>query len=293
MTADKMFLPVKNLILAGSELNEVPGERMVIGFEFNGEAKAYPIEFIAYHHQIRDTIGGKPVMITYCSVCRTGRIFEPVVNGRQEKFRLVGMDHFNAMFEDETTGSWWRQSTGEAITGELKGTKLPELLAEQMTVQKWFELHPDGLVMQPDQEFLSVYDPEANFEKGVQSGGLTGTDQESWQPKSWVVGVEIGYFSKAYDWNYLEEHRVINDKVGPTPIAIVLAADGSSFAAFERPGESNLTIQNDTLYFNNGPYDLNGTSLFGLDENLTRIKSYQEFWHSWKTFHPNTEKFPD
>jgi hypothetical protein len=40
-------------------------------------------------------------MITYCTVCRTGRVFSPDVDGKPETFRLVGMDHFNAMFEDE------------------------------------------------------------------------------------------------------------------------------------------------------------------------------------------------
>ncbi|MEZ4848709.1 MAG: hypothetical protein R3B93_08845 [Bacteroidia bacterium] len=61
-----------------------------------------------YHHQVLDTIGGKhimdlPVRLSY------RKDFEPVVNGKPEIFRLVGMDHFNAMFEDQTTKSWWRQ----------------------------------------------------------------------------------------------------------------------------------------------------------------------------------------
>ena len=43
-------------------------------------------------------------MVTYCTVCRTGRVFSPIVEGQPETFRLVGMDHFNAMFEDEGTG---------------------------------------------------------------------------------------------------------------------------------------------------------------------------------------------
>jgi hypothetical protein len=24
---------------------------------------------------------------------------------------------------------------------------------------------------------------------------------------------------------------------------------------------------------------------------LNRVQSYQEFWHSWSTFHPNTTKY--
>ena len=97
--------------------------KLIVGVAINNEAKAYPIEIIGYHHQVRDTIGSMPVMITYCTVCRTGRVYSPFVNGKPENFRLVGMDHFNAMFEDATTKSWWRQQSGTAIAGPLKGNR--------------------------------------------------------------------------------------------------------------------------------------------------------------------------
>ncbi len=52
------------------------------------------------------------------------------------------MDHFNAMFEDETTKSWWRQVNGEAITGKLKGQQLPEVFSTQTSLAKWLQLNP-------------------------------------------------------------------------------------------------------------------------------------------------------
>src|SRR5204863_510694 len=154
MTAEEMFKEPRTLAFKDSAGNGVDKAAVVIGVEHNGEAKAYPIRYIAYHHQVRDTVGGKAVLVTYCSVCRTGRVFEPVVAGKAETFRLVGMDHFNAMFEDSTTRSWWRQSTGEAVAGSLKGNSLPEVESAQVTLEQWFAMHPKGVVMQPDAEFL-------------------------------------------------------------------------------------------------------------------------------------------
>lgn len=98
------------------------------------EASAYPIQFIGYHHQVRDTVGGQPVMVTYCTVCRTGRVFLPKVQGAAETFRLVGIDHFNAMLEDARTGTWWRQATGEAVGGPLRGEVLPEIASTQASL---------------------------------------------------------------------------------------------------------------------------------------------------------------
>lgn len=104
--ADKMFYQPKNKLLVRAEKDTTSREHLIIGVVINGEAKAYPIEIIGYHHQVRATVGGEPVMITYCTVCRTGRAYSPFLNGKLQDFRLVGMDHFNAMFEDATTKSW-------------------------------------------------------------------------------------------------------------------------------------------------------------------------------------------
>jgi len=291
MTADKMFLQPSELILKNSQENSVPHDRLIIGITLNGESKAYPVEYLAYHHQVNDSIGGKHVIVTYCSVCRTGRVYEPIVDGKPEKFRLVGMDHFNAMFEDETTGSWWRQATGEAIAGELKGNFLPEFESVQMSLSQWLQLYPNSFIMQEDPGSITFYDKEANFEKGNYEGGLTGTDKKSWQPKSWVVGIQRGLESKAYDWNMLLEKRIINDTLNGKGLILVLASDNKSFSAFETIRGEKATIAHDTIYYWNQKYDLTGQNFYIKQDYIQRIPAYQEFWHSWKTFHPNTKIF--
>ena len=121
IAADRKFLKPtnKSFITATESLDK---SKLAIGVAINGEAKAYPIQLIGYHHQVIDTIGGEPVIITYCTVCRTGRVYSSRLNGRDEIFRLIGMDHFNAVFEDQTTKSWWQQASGQAIAGPLKGS---------------------------------------------------------------------------------------------------------------------------------------------------------------------------
>ncbi|MEJ1240045.1 DUF3179 domain-containing (seleno)protein [Chryseolinea sp. T2] len=292
MMADKMFEQPKNLSFKDRTGNILTDSSIVIGVSLNGEAKAYPIRYMSYHHQVRDTVGGKAMIITYCNVCRTGRVFEPVVEGKGETFRLVGMDHFNAMFEDETTKSWWRQATGEAVAGPLKGKSLPEVGAAQMSLRKWFELNPGGVVMQYDPTFRSVYDSTGRFEKGRGRSSLTRTDSSSWEDKSWVVGVSINGESKAYDWNQLRDQRIINDIVGNVPIVMALASDNMSFMVFERPTSGHqFTVSGDTLSAEKLQYDFSGRDLSSLTGHLPAIKAYQEFWHSWRTFHPNTKRY--
>jgi hypothetical protein len=274
--------------LVTAAANKVDPNRLVIGVTNNGEAKAYPIQFLGYHHQVQDTVGGKPMIITYCTVCRTGRVYEPLVNGKPEKFRLVGMDHFNAMFEDATTKSWWRQVNGEAITGKLKGQQLPEVFSTQSSLSDWLQLNPHSLVMQADESFIKSYDSSFKFESGASKSKLTGTDSLSWKDKSWVVGVKAGKESKAYDWNQLKREKLIQDRIGPTPVLIVLSKNDKSFFAFERPGDnSTFSLDGDTLIFDNHKYRINGK---GIDTSfsLKPLPATQEFWHSWRTFNPGT-----
>jgi Protein of unknown function (DUF3179) len=290
MAADHMFYQPKKLLMVNAAANKVDSQRLVIGVVNNGEAKAYPIQFLGFHHQVQDSVGGKPVIVTYCTVCRTGRVYEPIVNGQYEKFRLVGMDHFNAMFEDEKTKSWWRQVTGEAIAGKLKGQQLPEVFSTQTSLAHWLELYPSSLVMQADSTFIESYSKTTKYEDGKSRDKLTGTDSLSWKDKSWVIGVKAGKERKAYDWIQLNKERMIQDKLGNTPVLIVLAADNKSFFAFERPTENAVfTLNRDTIALNDRHYRINGS---GIDTSgsLKPLPAYQEFWHSWRTFNPGTLK---
>jgi hypothetical protein len=291
MAADHMFYQPKKLLMVNAASSKVDNQRLVIGVIINGDAKAYPIRYLGFHHQVQDTIGGKPVIVTYCTVCRTGRVFEPIVNGKYEKFRLVGMDHFNAMFEDATTKSWWRQVTGEAIAGKLKGAKLPEVLSKQTSLAEWLQLYPNSLVMQTDSTYVASYDTTLKYESGKSKNKLTGTDSLSWKDKSWVIGIKAGDKRKAYDWNQLKAERLIHDKIGNTPILLVLASDNKSFFAFQRPNENSVfTLNNDTLTSDTHYYRIDGYGI-GSVFSLKPLPASQEFWHSWRTFNPNTEKY--
>ncbi len=288
MAADHMFYQPKQVLMVSTKENKIDSNRLVIGVTNNGEAKAYPIQFLGYHHQVHDTVGGKPMIITYCTVCRTGRVYEPLVNGRPEKFRLVGMDHFNAMFEDATTKSWWRQVSGEAVTGKLKGHQLPEVFSTQTSLSDWLQLNPNSLIMQADPNFIKSYDSTFKFESGASKSKLTGTDSLSWNDKSWVIGVKAGKETKAYDWNRLKKEKIIQDKIGTTPVLIVLSKNDKSFFAFQRPDENSIfNLKGDTLLIENHKYRIDGK---GIDTifSLKPLPASQEFWHSWRTFNPGT-----
>ena len=214
---------------------------------------------------------------------------DPAVDGRIETFRLVGMDHWNAMFEDHATGSWWRQANGEAIAGARTGATLAEIPSRQTTLALWLRLHPRSLIMQADSASLARYAKNFDYESGASRSTLTGTDTVSWRDKAWVVGLTMHGESRAYDWNRLKRERVVNDVVGGTPVVLALAGDRASFVAFERPDPAaRFVVRGDSLVTGTQAYALDGRGAAGV---LTPVTAYQEFWHSWRTFHPGTTTY--
>ena len=231
MSADRIFIAPASLDMEPVERNRVEMARLVVGIELGGDARAYPVQFIGYHHQVRDVVAGQPVLVSFCTVCRTGRVFRPIVRGKVESFRLVGMDHFNAMFEGARTGSWWRQANGEAIAGPLAGDTLPEIPSRQVMLAQWLALH----------------------------------------------------------WNRLVKETAINDVLGGKPIVLALAADKRSYFAFVRPDSARMTVRHDSLVA--GPDAWAFTGRGATAPPLEPINASQEFWHSWRTFQPETGRY--
>lgn len=298
LRADKMFYQPENKNVVSLSENKVSNDKLVIGVEMNGEAKAYPVEIIGYHHQVQDTLAGEPIMVTYCTVCRTGRVYSPFINGKKESFRLVGMDHFNAMFEDNTTKSWWQQATGVSVAGKLKGTALTEIPSQQTTLAAWVRAYPQSKILQPDPVFKAKYDSLAGFDKGTIESGLEKRDSASWKMKSWVVGVAVPGASKAYDWNDLVKHQLIEDSLPNMPVTVYLERDSASFHVWSR------NVNGQSLHFikdSIGLKDSNTQSLWNEDgicvegvlkgSRLKPVQASQEFWHSWENFHPGTTKY--
>ena len=61
-----MFNPLANAAyVKANDAAFVSDDDVVMTVEANGEAAAYPIRQMAYHHLVQDTVGGTPIVATY------------------------------------------------------------------------------------------------------------------------------------------------------------------------------------------------------------------------------------
>ena len=285
------FLPITTMDFATAAQNEIKLNSQVIGVDLDGVQKAYPVNMLWYHHQLTDTVGNQPIWVTYCGLCRSGRIYDGLVDGKSLDFGLVGAITFNAIFKDHQTGSWWRQETGEAVKGPHSGKVLADIPMEQMSLQKWLSKHPDSEVLQYDPTFLKKY----NFVEGVMNDPSKRPGWHAHEVPPIIISIELDGQARAYDWLQLQDVRLVNDTLGDTKLLLVCTEDGSSSYAYHRELNGvmlSFELNGDELVDTNtqSRWDIFGRCTTGelQGSQLTSIQIYQQYIRAWRSFHPES-----
>jgi hypothetical protein len=276
----------------------------VIVVDLGGEpARAYPIRVLSHHEIVNDRIGERPVAVTWCPICGSAVVYDARVGGRELTFGVSGKLADDALvMYDRETGSEWKQPTGEAIAGDLEGSRLEALPASLVTWERFRDDHPDRVVLQPARDTESggpdpaeVYDttPYDRYEAG-EAFGLYGMRGEG-EPRSWdrtdldaktvVLGVERGDEAVGYPLSHVEAAGGgVTDTVGDLDV-VVFAVDGH-LHAFEDPG---LAFERDdstegTFRADGTVWDLTtGASADG--RRLERIPAVRLYAFAWQDAH--------
>lgn len=208
----------------------------------------------------------------------------------------------NAMvMYDRETDTLWSQFLGEAVEGQLTGTKLDVLASQLTTWGEWKNENPDTLVLDTGTD-SSVIDSYSRYYLDARTGrtGQTNYDDRLF-PKELVVGVTANNSQRAYAFKHLKAAPIVNDTLEDRSIVVVFNGDGGGTAVFDR------TVDERTLTF--APVD--DSSLMSDEETgsvwskstgeavsgplegelLQRISSFASFWFAWNDFYPGTEVY--
>ena len=134
------------------------GDR-VIGIAWQGEAVAYPLAILDWHELVNDTLGGRPVLVTWNPLCGAACAYAP---GERE-FGVSGLFYASNLLLYDRAGrgaaapvpgseSLWSQLTGRALVGPAaaRGDSLARLPLELTRWDDWLARHPGTRVLAPD-----------------------------------------------------------------------------------------------------------------------------------------------
>jgi len=202
--------------------------------------------------------------------------------------------------KDEETGSWWQQVSGEAIFGPLRGQHLKPVFLDELTFSTWKREEPKGRVLRPDEQIAASgkYAPPDWEDRMLRVPVATQVNAPALDKRALVMGITINDVSCAYPFTALQRQNPIIDKLGGTPLVIVMGEDGKSIRSFNRmvegherefflkPNSSPLRLIDDK----GTEWDFTGTALNGTltGKQLTRIAVLKDYWFDWKTYNPKT-----
>jgi hypothetical protein len=295
--------------VSASKADFVSGSDVLIGIASGGVARAYLAADVGQHGVVHDRMADGPVAVTWCAICNTGVVFRAEAKGRALHFDSQGLEGLvgaNEVFKDRETGSRWQQSTATAISGPLEGTRLALYPFTRTNWAEWSRRHPDTLVLQPLPGYadrlpmLNQRIREASFGAGPAPDGAFGHD-ERLPPRETVAGLEIGEEAVAFPFSVLRRARVVNGKVGGTPVLIVHQPASDTTTGFE------ARVRDKTLRFRavdqeaakladletKSSWNAYGLCLSGPLEGsqLKPLILVPEFWFAWSEFHPQTKVY--
>lgn len=291
----------------------------VIALEIDGDARAYPLQILTLHEIVNDTVGGVPVLVTFCPLCNSALTFDRTIDGEVRDFGVSGLlRESDLVMFDRQTETFWQQLTGEAIIGESTGTRLRFLASQIASFEDFREAFPEGVVLSRDTGFpdraafygMNPYPGYDSVEDSLPFFETTGENDGRLNVKERVLAIEIDEDAVAIPFSALAEVAVVETTVGGAPVValwqagtrtalgaeeIRSATDVGSAAAFvpELAGEALRFEAEDDRIVDVGTgstWSVLGRATDGPLEGavLEPVLSGSHFWFAWAAFKPGT-----
>jgi len=195
------------VFIAAEKARFIDGDDRVMGVVINGHPRAYPIAILNWHELVNDRVGDQHFTVSYCPLCGTGMVFATNVQDVALVFGVSGLLYNSDMLlYDRNTLSLWSQILGEAISGPLVGTSLPQLPARHTSWRQWQSEHPETKVLSRDTGFRRDYgrSPYRGYEKSRRLYfEVANNAPDTYHRKALVMGVSVDGTHKAYPFEEL------------------------------------------------------------------------------------------
>jgi len=289
----------------------------VIVVEINKKTRAYPLQILIWHEIVNDKIDETSILVTFCPLCYSAIVFNRSINGMTPTFGVSGLlRNSDLVMYDLFTESFWQQFTGEAIVGDLLGTKLEVLPSQILSFKQFRNTYPNGVVLSKNTGYRRRYgiNPYRGYDDIDQTPIMyKGEKDERLPPNEKVIGVKLGKIGKAYPYSITSQKKVINDTISGKPV-VIFHVDGARSALDSwlvsdskevgTTGVFNRIVDGTTLHFSyqsnqivdnetSSVWDITGRCIKGKfkGSQLSKINYGDYFSFAWFAFYPNTHLY--
>jgi hypothetical protein len=290
-------------------------EEPVVGVAVGGEARAYPIRILDWHELVNDTLGGVPLVVSYCPLSGAAIAYDALSAAGPRSFVSSGLLlRSNKLMLDRGTETLWSQLDGRPVLGPLAadGAALAPLPAVVTSFRAWRKRHPETTVLSLTTGHERPYVPGIPYGAYYQSPQKLSPALERRRElpsKERVFALIEGGVAKAWPLRKLVDLYVANDTLGETGVVLValegrLRVEGRSReggpVTYEAGGavraygrgerEFGLGADDATLRDAGGAvWRIEEEALVGPDgATAPRLPGTLAYWFAWQAFHPDT-----
>jgi hypothetical protein len=253
----------KPKFIATKAVDYLEASDRVLGLNYQGIIKAYPIKILNYHEIVNDEFDGQPIAITYCPLCNSGIAYLSNINGNKLSFGVSGLLYnSDVLLYDRETKSLWSQIMSTAISGPLIGHRLKLVNLSHTSWQDWQKRYPESSVLSADTGYSRDYthNPYAGYELDSSVWFPVVAQDDSRHPKALIISIEIDGKFKAYPFSELEQlEGNLNDNFAGEELIIHYSKQYQSASITDTQGNELPTVTS--------------------------------FWFAWVAFHPNDTVF--
>jgi hypothetical protein len=294
----------------------------VMVVDVDGDVRAYPLAILTWHEIVNDTVGGTPLVVTYCPLCNSALVFERTIDGPDGEevldFGTSGRLYLsNLVMYDRQHKNLWTQFEGEGVVGErFLGSQLTRVPAWLFGFEELVDLHPEAQVLSRDTGFDRDYgrNPYTGYDTEDRDPLLfRGELDDRFPPMTRLVGLADGDDAVAVTLDHLADQRTVVVDLDGRPVVVVWSPgqasaldsgaidagrDVGQTAAFvaELDGQpvSLVPAGTDGRFEDadtGSTFDLRGRALDGPLEGrqLQAIPHDDTFWFVWVAFRPDSE----
>lgn len=290
-------------LLAAGEAGWLTAEEPVFGVALGGEARAYPLRIVSWHEMVNDVVGGEPVTLSYCSLCRSGVLWSGrLPDGQSTTFGTSGLLYrSNKLMYDRASRSLWIQLTGDVVAGQLadRPRRLNMLPMTLTSWASWRQRHPDTTVLSLrtglEEAFGYDYRPGAADRHREGVSFPAGPGDERLARDRPVYGLAIRGETKAYPVDAVLRQGVVHDRLGGEEIVLVgvsgaIRAYRSGGHRFRLAGDGEL-LDERRRRWQVEEWRLAPTHRLqspAATASLERLPGVVAAWFGWSALHPRT-----
>lgn len=241
-----------------------------IAVALDGINRFYPFQILVWHEIVNDTFNDRRVLVTYCPLCRSGIVFDPVVFTERVEFGTSGrLWNSNLVMYDRKTESLWPQVLGEAVVGEATGQTLPVLPSDQVRFGAWKRAYPDGEVLSRRTGVDRQYGYDPYGEDYYNNPGIffpVNYEDNRLAQKELVFGIVVDGAAKAYSIDAIPRTGEVEDTFGDKTFVLRYDDELNSVRIYERIASEE-------------------------GERRERVNPFITFWFAWVAAHPDTDLY--